>query len=303
MDARIGDEQRYEADRQRMPGLWPVHEGIEVRDGLLRPVHEHVIEKVYPPAAAAAAVRDLRAVVPGSESHALAFAKRWGLLGYGPRRLGWPTADPLAWFWAHANGVRLVFDLEQAIRRGDEAKIAESLKPHLHEDGDADLIHGISRRLDSGQHAEAAELASRVFGKRVSGGYPGVVYGNVQRPSFVLFPTGDWMEIAKRAIERILNSNLSAGVHRQVSYREDHPEIYFRSPNLLGYLYHHIADILSGPLLECRYCETPFRVTHGRQRFCPPEPWVKKRNPKGESSCALKYRARKSASRQTREGK
>ena len=297
----MNEEQQFsEARRRQMPGLRLVYGQYVVREGILRPADPHS-ERRYFPAAAAAAVRDLAAVAPGSEAHAIKFAQRWGILGNFSNTM---SGEPVAWLWAHASGIRMVLQLATLIHDNADEAIAGCLtaSTEMHFSAVEELQRCLTGNDAKGAElaAQAAFAASRTLSDEPDE-LPGVVYGlPTERVGYSSFPPQPerLKDAAKHAIETILNRNQAAGVHREIRYEDDTPTARFASPSLVGYIYHHLAEIISGPSSECRYCGTPFRPTHGRQRFCPPEPWVREG---GESRCALAYRARKHRAKKPKE--
>lgn len=89
--------------------------------------------------ASRAALSDIYSCRSGAAPDALRFANRWGGLGYSRisdgreslvlEALGLPGAiDPLPWFWAHVNGIRVAMDLIGCLRVGDHVRLTRVLE-------------------------------------------------------------------------------------------------------------------------------------------------------------------------------
>ena len=214
----------------------------------------------------------------GSDDDLIAFASRWGLLGYqevkarvvaGPEK-GNSESDPIAWVRAHANGVatcvRLIEYLRDENHRG-LASYLRSLPNEVGEQGTTFFVHsGYGPFSDAVRHS---------------------------------VPTDDTAEgKARLLLELIINQNLS-GVHPQLfSVDPDGALGLFQDyAALLDVIYWQLAQlIVSGERLSrCAYCGNYFLRTHGKQHYCPPPDFGS--DDKSESLCSRKARAKRERSK------
>ncbi len=269
-----------------MPGrkvLAPSREGREIHD--------------YNPFILPGVVSAVARLQPGNERQAIAFAKRWGLLGFADilRHLGittfLPDGDPLDWIWAHAEGIRTVLELRRLVVSGNSNAIME-------------FVDGLRISREPIQAWLTARfpwltgklnLPSSLYDLRLLNEGTGLVL-LLQGQRQYIAPTPltlgtdeDPRLLAQRILLTIVNPNLR-GVSRQL--RELPPpttrEISYSFDSLVSVVYWHLADLVGGgKIQECLDCGTPFVQTDKRQRYCPPSPGSR------ESLCAMKFRQRK----------
>lgn len=301
-------DEQAESERHRNGQLWIVHREYEIVSGEVRPVDWDDEVRVYYPMAALSIIRDIQGLVPGDRRGLLAFARRWGRLGYpelvegirspaGTRYIPRFRGDPVVWVWAHAAGVRTVLTLAQALRRRDANSIRAYIESIQEPDRATRLIMRVNKLLASGtpEHlAEAESMADELLlgHPRKATRHASLVFGLQHRVVDHLWAKRrGWVAVAEQIVETILNRHL-AGVQISLQYVEGEVQVRTHFDALLGVVYRHLADVVAaGQLRECDYCATPFVQRHGHQRFCPPEPWVAERG--GESACALRYRSEK----------
>lgn len=304
----LEDREYHRAKRLRSTQAATVWRRYEIESGSLRRAGPRDVARYYFPMAAPSIIRDLRRLEPGDAAGALAFARLWGLLGFhnlgsGLRR----EREPLLWLWAHAKGVRLVLTLAELLKSfASDREISLFLRTERRPaiDEDTDLIqeaNDLMRRGTDADFAAAAALAPALFGPSTNTSSQvedaELIYGAGDRLRWTVWPARSvtWRNVAERVIETIVNANLVHGPNLVLRYVDDGSAVLNRGfKAVLPVVYQHVAEVIAGPFRICEHCGTPFKPSHGRQRFCPPEDQTK-----GESRCALNYRARKSRASRT----
>lgn len=281
---------------------WTVYTGYTVRSGVIV-VADESERRMYTPleapvtpatAGPAALVLDFARVRPGDEASALAFTRKWGELGW--RHAVIPAqGDPLLWLWAHAHGVRIALDLAELLKRDDDGDLSDYLAAI---DNRARGLTRAALRANAllqagGETRQPAALASVLFTRarrrspRRRRGVT-VVFGDRYEIGGGYVGARSARETARALLAAIINGNLP-DAHLELDRSS---RLSWSFTSLIGPLYRHLADLVTTErLVQCRYCHTPFRPEHGRQRYCPPPPWVAARG--GESACALKARTKR----------
>lgn len=245
---------------------WEVRAKYEVAHGVLRAVGG--VRHDYSPLAYPEIVGEIAKLHEGDERRLLAFARRWGLLGY-PPQLG--QGDPLPWIWAHARGIRMVLELQFYLQEGD--------------------FCGLGQFLDSYPRPDAGPLAPEETILLSTGGPSGIVE---QRVFWVVTTPS---HTAREVIAAIINPNLRELEYQVGSTTEGeglHRVLDFLS--LMFAAYWHLAEVVTGSraLVRCQECRALFAQTDKRQRFCPPPPnWMGRR----DSPCASRFRKRRERQR------
>lgn len=279
------------------------------------------IGRSYYPMASPTIVGEFARLRPGDERALLKFVHRWGSLGYD--RLHDRAAldgDPVAWVWAHANGVRTVLDLHKLIRKRDGDGLAELLKGLALSQRTKEPLSQVNLLLrDRERVGETADLVPDLFASPekpdeywspvvLEDGEsfrPAIIYGQRDRidiSPYLGFASEDPRRAAYRWIFSIVNPNLK-GVYRRLtdlaptealaSERPGLPNLVWSFDALISVIYYHLAEIVTQTRLAiCDNCGLPFVQTDARQRFCPPARWEPPTKPEKESRCGQAYRKR-----------
>jgi len=295
-----------EAEHRRSTSVVVVYGDYEIEAGVLKPTVAgwDSEKREYFPIATPGVVGEVARLKPGDEKAALAFARRWGLLGYsdmiikvsGGRVTHTPWGDPLLWIWAHANGIRAALGLHRLLRKDDMAGIEDYLW-RCRRSKDASRAHlQVDRLLQQGKITGLQPFIGPLFDVPPPTAHhadPALICGSrhlIGGTRWHVRATDDLRSVAFRMIQSIINPNL-AGVYRQLSIPslgDPRIEIMYGWDSLLSVVYWHLAEMVAGGRVqECQECGMPFLQKHGRQRFCAPAPFYT------ESKCALKFRQRK----------
>lgn len=305
------DTERHRA-AEGFSEAWRIAAGHTAKDNVLRASGAYRAR--YLPAAFPAVATDLARLAEGDERAALAFANKWGLLGYVDMATREPTisareraraqamggGDPLPWVWAHARGIRVCLELLHYLQRADEAGLTAYL----------DSLGG-SFESDGSDLEESPEIGSEtVFGDLqavVEEGFPKITYARrteITTGVFSAFWAGASESPNRAAAREIIQAVLLPNLPRQIlpSSAEAHPLAEGAAMvALIEACYWHLARFVRGERrlgrCEAADCRSFFPRTDERQRFCPPEGWP---NDPGEprkataiSKCARRTEMRK----------
>ena len=224
---------------------WPINEDYEVKDHFL--IAKGAVKRSYSLNEKAenrgggSLVTAFSRLRFGDERAAIRFAKSWGLPGYfAPNVRPWRidravtlAEDPLFWVWSAAHQVRLTLELKLYQQDGDSDSLKEALEGHQAASPLDELRESVEFLL---AFADEQELHDR----------------------------------AKQVISDFINENLFTSVHLFV--QDDPPTIkpYLASP--VAAVYWALGQQLAGGVVRrCDWCRKPFPVTHGSERFCPPD--------------------------------
>jgi hypothetical protein len=247
---------------------WWVESDYEISDGVLRPKRTGLeAPEYYMPLTQLdeiihALIRVAHADEDNVERMIIRFARRFGLLGYlyvvaeGQGRGG----DPIEWFRAHAEGVRTVVEMIDAMNRCREEELAKLLRPRGFGFGAAieRLPVSLPREyLIKGAPKAVPEL-HRLIGR------------------------------AREAVRELINRNIASVRRVVVCNREGNGDSEFEFPSLVAFVYWGLVDVWSdGVTRRCKGCGSIFVRRHGAQRFCPPFGQGE------ESPCAVRRRVRR----------
>lgn len=234
-----------QAELDRATQGYAVLGSYEVIDDAIQLVGPYKETRSYLPMGTPGIVSEFARVRPGNAKSALRFVNRWGLLGHGAlARDG--SGDPLDWIFAHANGVRVALTIRKHI--GDD----DRLHDYLSDLGESPFGYGIGLHIEP-----ASELASLVRpGGEIIGGAENVYLRHIINPNL----RGVYFQLMDGAPSKAL-----AEIGRY--------HLVIKWDALISVIYRHLADIVTGHRVRlCDSCGLPFRVTQGRQRFCPGSP-------------------------------
>lgn len=278
-----------------------VYGAHEILNGLLRPKTYDTFKRRYFPMATPAVLSEFALLTVGDEAGLIAFANRWGTLGYdalpGERSAHkeFTGGDPVAWVWAHLAGIQVALRIYQLWRRHDLEGISQFLASRTV--SRRTWAHGpkLNALLKQQRFLEAQTAVKQyvVPPRRDSDleDGPFVIAGESRRISLNVYASNvtPWEE-AGTILTRIINPNLR-GVHAQIlawtDTKQEAVGVVQAFDGLISVIYRHLFEIVVGGNVEdCRECGTPFRQTDGRQRFCPPPSWT------SESPCAMRFHKR-----------
>lgn len=262
-----------------------------------------------------ALLSDFGRVRPGDPVSTLRFAQRWGILGF-PQQGNFAGAqgDPLVWFWTHARTVRLALGIIRLLHQGAPSEqIAEHLDDHQFVRPCWEEVQAASNSLSSGG---APAMSPSFFERWRNPGdlEPIVVFGKDGHAATYLIGTSDNIvmigqaqmpgeSVASMAFRLLLNViNLNrVGIHQELYWSSPFTNSEIVSPraeqrfawaNALSHIYEHLANmVVKNRIRICVNCATPFKQTHGGQRFCPT-------SGSKRSRCEMAYAKRQSRTKQ-----
>jgi len=197
---------------------------------------------------------------------AIRFVERYGLLGYDqlvpPTRFDEPSrsvgGDPLPWVLAHAAAVRMAIHLIAGLSREDEQLIRDTLTNH--------------------------QTFVNVNGKRRAG----FLLPQGTDIKFVEFfrppdTSAGFRDLAAHLVRGLVNDN-TTGIRFALSRRAAGVLAWAMTARALvdciwwmvGEMAVAGSDEGGDAVRLCEECGMPFRVTHARQRFCPPDQFSKR---------------------------
>ncbi len=302
------EEEWRVAGSWRSLSTWMVFRSYKIQNGVLKPAERSfpLGARFYLPVLSPAIVGEIGRLLVGERLDAIAFAKRWGVLGYldilGPNERASipsdsPEGDPLGWVWAHVRGIQVVLDLHRLLRRDATRELEQYLGSLNTPDGTRDAVEKANRALREHDFAEVLKVTESLLRFpdlfRGSKSDSGLISGRRQHIVRNVFQPieDDPRAQARGIIALIINPNL-VGVYNQIGERQEGKgqrrlELASSFDSLLSVIYWHLARIVTGETVrECAECGMPFLVQDGRQRFCPS-------GGTGESLCALRHRQRK----------
>ncbi|MFO0706712.1 MAG: hypothetical protein U0412_07635 [Nitrospira sp.] len=303
-----GSDPVYEVSRQKgFRASWPVASRYEIRDSILLPAGSAEWRSYYPATQKTIPIQ-LAKIKVGDEKALLAFAKKYGSLGFTetlpfavPSVLAkqllhsedeilsmlmescglsdmkmWKAwiangcaGDPLPWVWAHIQTLKFCIDLDPYIEAEDDEELSAFLRNYQGVDTRSTKQLGLVPNAAI-QHESRFHTLTFPFRSKVSSG---------------LTVSG----FARFARRELINKNLS-GIRIGLEPEGSREKSYFAFRSLIEMAYWHLHNqIAAGTIKHCERpgCDGFFVRTHGRERFCP-EPTT---GPKNESRCAVLDRA------------
>lgn len=290
------DTERRESQRLGLGGqAWGVAAAYEIDHDVILPVGD---ERLYFPMGRPRLPFELAKISGGNEGAAVAFARKWGLLGHwalvdSKDRVG---GDPLEFVLGHAYVIRNVLTLIDGLRRGDPDSVSWAI-------GETFPEEPISRRNPNSR-------------------YPAWRWLLGARPIVTLMIDDGATEedLALRAIANTLSGNLK-GIHPAVVTQVPAEGTSRQSPisrlrrtfrwrALVEVAYWHLWNLIERgrPLAICQECGGFFERTDARQQFCPPpEDEVQEARTglrsRSQSKCGLRHRMRKLRRGESRPGR
>ena len=268
---------------------WPVYAAYKVKpEGSLGQTSDVVVRE-YSPGRYPELLADLAKASDGGRDAIESFATRWGLLGIAGRET---RREPVEWFVAHARGISLCFALLDLLYPADGSPF------------DAVALAEFFAPL-RGTVVEPSFMTKWAFdGPLIDRSAPkvdavSVTYGGSERVIGREWPlaVGQEATTAKQIIADIVTDNTKDLAPRLAVVEGKLTRLQVNSA-LLGMVYWHMANLVeeNEQLSRCgaQDCGAFFIKKHGRQRFCPPDPWAGKG---AESRCARRDRAPKKKTR------
>ena len=257
----------------RMTDLWPVYDTYSIEDGQLKARGPRTF---YPPMARPELPFELANVGDGDEQAALAFVRKWGLLGQELRRPPEERTgtEDLAFIWRHASTALNVLELHRGLLAEDDLMLRAAVETvALREYSLEEMYPGdavVQEPADPGDY------------------WDDQTWGRWSTPSTGhIFPVSltDLLERPGKTAHLYIWDLLSDHYPRvtpTLRWRLDSPESELRKPSfelvftyhsLLGALYLHLIEMVGGrhtDIGRCEECGRMFERTDRRQRFCPP---------------------------------
>jgi hypothetical protein len=314
-DYRIEDGLLKPIAKGRAVEIWPDLHRIIASEKMTAAWHsERVIVERYLPITRPELPTEFAKLSDGSEKTILQFARRYGLLGYwesfkrtlsiykrfwflsesAEEDAGKPdfndfvhegihSGDPLSWVIQHAQTVKLVLDLNDAL--SDRAALRSKLEQLT-----------VRQTTSDEYSAQLGEIEYRYANR-------GELYPSVARVGSARRDYRDDFEFARSLITVLLNENLE-GVCRQLVLESDKQQpsrvvSVFEPDSLIDAIYWHLADaIAGGSIKRCLFCGKFFNATHQKRVYCPPLMGMT-----GEGQCAQNDRARRSRAKPSNQAK
>ena len=257
------------------------------------------------------------------ERSALAFARRYGSLGYagykGDPPSGEKTADgryeimgrldfrkmgdPLEWIYAQAGTVRLVLELLESMGGADE-RLETVLRRHC------------PYRLPQDVWGLKESFFQQVAYQRVQdddnvGYLVTLPVAKLDTVADRMYGAATLTDLAVSIISDLVDAN-TPEVRQRLSWDDTATKFVFRqgAPRLIQVVWWQVASVAVASDKQvklCKLCGAPFIVTDRRQKFCPAaydylDPKTKTSRP-GRSKCAALYQKRKERGLLPPEGK
>lgn len=200
------------------------------------------------------------------------------------RRLFHPyvnAGDPVSWVLSHAETVKFVLDLSEALKDRHQLKVQLERLTVQSEDTRTHVEYRFARR--GSLHAIQCQAG--------------------RKPLKAFQEAEDDFVLAREIIAHIINANLSGGVSRALTVDFDRrregqnrkPTLLsvFQAESLIDCIYWHLADAIAGETIRrCLFCGRFFNATTGKRRYCPPPMGYE-----GDGPCAQNDRARRKRDR------
>jgi len=244
-----------------------------IDDGIVRPDGIDMLQvqftpelypelRAYQPADCPQLPEKLAGIRDGNESDVLSFVHQFGMLGHDSLarmqgyRTGFRNGDPLDWFFAHTQTVRLCLQLTEMIQNEDGA--------------------GIEACLD--EQGPGSQLTYAILSEWVLDGYPSGV------PA-----CPDPIELARATRRTLINGNtryLFRYLYGVTAKEKSSSRVWKQEISLFGFtslievIYQHLADVVlnGNAVRRCKNkrCGRYFVQATKRQEYCPPRPGQKK---------------------------
>ena len=257
---------------EALPVTWPAYKNYIIKNERLRPIITDKDPDItfYAPGGMEVLPGEIAKLERNDQDAALAFAHRYGLLGYSElseSKVQQPYGDPLDWLWLHAETLALCLSLKKML----DGRATDSLNRRL-------------RDFPQGNTHSSIPAPRITFASRET----------LQRRTFFV-PSGT----SRAAVLQSLAANI-LGVIVNANIEQLHPVLtwstkrqmfrqHFWFTALIEVAYWHIANVLQGgKVVRCAGagCRGIFIQTDGRQRFCPT-------GTKQESTCAVRKRVQR----------
>jgi len=245
--------------------LWTVFGGYGITGGVLRRSRDDAVS-VYAPIRRRELPGELAKLMRGDETALIAFAERYGQLGYDQlvgadeRRGG----DPVDWIRLHAETVRICLDLTQLLQED----LLEKVQPYLH-----------SVALPKEERQRVQLLPSSLVIKFAAKGRTNTLE--------IAYEERNHASLARLVCRDLINPNID-GIHRGLQGHGKNEQSFFHFSALIEAAYWQLADIVEGGrVVRCDECRALFPQSREGQRYCPPQ--LRQR----ESLCAQRARVRR----------
>ncbi len=246
---------------------WEVCSAYTIQEDRLYPMGD--ARETYAPMRYMELPSEIAKLPSGDTKAVLDFAKTYGLMGYAALHPKTPAdgqtqagGEPLTWIWAHAQGLKLCFDLSMYLYTQDEAKLDAYLEAYR------------AGKAVRGLQPYAAVIASR---------------DQVVHQRWLRQADSSAVKLARDIRRQLINQNI-VGIHRAFQDVDGRDQAHFVCSALVEAAYWHLGETVleqRHPVLRCEGCGAAFVQRDPRQRFCPPRLHQK------SSACAIRVRVRK----------
>ncbi|WP_342041740.1 hypothetical protein [Bacillus sp. OTU2372] len=244
--------------------LWFKYENYEIIDDHL--IGNGIVNEIDAPMAYSELPGQVAKLNNRKEKYLLKFVKAYGLFGYKQfNSITTAQGEPLNWIWAHVQGIYMVLELLNSKQDSDIESMINVLKQF--------------KVTNEGKK----ELSIR-FGNRGK-------IGEVRYPYDTL-DENTALSIADNFILLVINKNISevkgkiyakgTGINSMPVFKNT-----FNAMIEAVYWQLMVSSTGGGTFRRCKFCNTPFVVTHDSTLFCPKKDYEK------ESTCAINFRVKK----------
>ena len=270
-----------------LPGFWSADPLVVLSNDQLFEFElfdEHPQRRDYRPQDHPELPFEIAKLADASDDEIVRFARHWGVLGYvalsmartarimnymqPPPKMG-PVegGEPLAWIRRHGGRMRLCIDLADPLRDGDPDAAVEPLGKFFERDPETRRWEALLRGLlFKGEGKPEPNPISRAL-------------------------ETDPLGVARLLLDILVN-DLIEGIEPRLELGDgEGPRVTFHFDAMIQVAYFHLAHLLSerAKISYCAECDSPFKKTDERQRFCPPDRFERG----SESKCSNRQRYRR----------